>query len=183
MYMKSLESGQESFTHCLHKPLEPAKLLCNSTSSDGLTPLPSGVIALRVITTKNCWANFREEIRLWLSAMEEFCWRHCRKIIPWSIEFDYRQVQKLTIKKTAAGISVAQFPPACCAVEAPNLGFLAGAEHSRLTQPSCLTTAWATISYGCSSRACALHVWMSHLPSSPPDSSRWDIKKDNPVIY
>lgn len=181
--MKSLESGQESFTYCLHKPLEPAKLPYNSTSSDGLTPHSSRVIALYVISKKNCWANFREEFRLWLSAMEEFCRRHCTEITPWSIEFDYRQVQKLTVKKSAAGNSVAQFPPACCAVEAPELGFLAGAEHCRVTESSCLAAAWAMISCGCSSRACALHVWMSHLPWSLPDSSRWDIKKDNPVIY
>lgn len=44
------------------------------------------------------------------------------------------------------------------AVEAPELGFLAGAEHSRLTQSSCLTTAWAMIRYGCCSRACAMCV-------------------------
>lgn len=49
-----LESGQESFTRCLHKPLELAKLPYNSTSSDGLTPHPSWVTALPVISTKNC---------------------------------------------------------------------------------------------------------------------------------
>lgn len=95
-YEISLESGRDSFTHCLHKPLEPAKLSYNSTSSGGLHP--SCVIALPAISTKNCWGNFRDIFRLWLSVPERSCWGHCREIIPWSFEFDYRQVQKLKKK-------------------------------------------------------------------------------------
>lgn len=98
-YEISLQSGQESFTHCLHKPLEAAKLSYNSTSSGGLTPQPSCVIALPVISTKNCWANFRDVFRLWLSLPERSCWGHCREIIPLSFKFDYRQVQKRSGKK------------------------------------------------------------------------------------
>lgn len=55
--------------------------------------------------------------------------------------------------------------------------FLAGAAHSRLTQSSCLTTAWATVA---AAPGLVLHAWTRHL--SLPDTSRWDTKKDDAVI-
>jgi len=90
-------------------------------------------------------------------------------------------VQKLIAKKMLAIQWNSSHSP-WCAVEAPELVFLAGAEHSRLTQPSCLTTAWAMISYGCCSRACAMCVnepCAFYLYLTPAGGT---LKKDNPVI-
>lgn len=90
-------------------PLEPAKLPYNSISSAGLTPNPSWVTALPVMGTKNCWANFREEFRLWLSALEWSCWGHCRGILSHGV-----LNAETHCKKSAAGNWVEQFPLLRC---------------------------------------------------------------------
>lgn len=172
-YEISLESGQESFTHCLHKPLEQQNWSYNSTSSGGLTPHPSCVIALPVISTKNCWVNFRDIFRLWLSVPEWSCWGHCREIIPRSFEFDYRQVQKLNKKKM---LLAAQQNSSHSSVRwnpwmrAPGGRRVLKALTVLLPQ-DCL---------GCDKLWLLLQGLC--VPLLLPDPSRWDTKKDIPAI-